>query len=508
MLVVGVDDKKASAAAFRGTSLDPVWLQQRIFELSQQQLSVPEIEIIQDASTAGQRIYLIDVPFNLAEVRIDGKLYGRKGTKCVELTGDDARRLLEHRRRYDWSAVGSGLRLSAIHRSALDVAHRMYRERQGLVVSDLELVRRLGALRDDTADPELNRAGALLLCEYEPDLVQLELIHARTEGTPSLARLSLNAPMTLALDMAWKFLSDLFRARSDVPGLVRREVRSIAEPALREIIVNAVAHRDYDSPGSIIATVIGEPAVALKIDSPGSLPPGVELERLIAAASTPRNRALFHAMRTLGLGENEGVGIDKVYRLMLQDGHAFPEFRATPRGLICRLDGGPVDPIVRAFFDQLGKRDPQLEEDTRVAIAVTQLLERRYLEASVLAASAQCSEPEAAATLAALVRADVCEPTPKYPRQHRLTTAARHALAPRLGYPSLLPKEDRWQRIRAYLLERGDIGNSELQELLTIPRVTASRLLGEFTRSGRLTRRRLGRYPRYQLSVATRRRHR
>lgn len=506
VLVVGVDDRGAGPDAFVGTSLDTEWLHRRMWEISEKLLYTPEIEVIQSERTAGKRIYLIDVPASLGEIPIDGKLHGRKGTQCVELLGDDARRLLEHRRGYDWSAEGSGLHLSDATQAALDVVRRRYREAHGSAPSDLELLRRLGVIRDGTDDPELNRAGALLLCAYEPALVQLDIRHTRVEGAIAMARAEIRAPLLPGIEEAWAFLDRAFLPSPVVAGLVHTEPRWLPRSAYREALANAVAHRAYRVADPIVGIVIGEPARSFKLESPGGFPQGVDESNIISTQSRPRNRALFEAMTTLRYVEHQGVGIETMYRAMLHDGHRPPEIYAKDSGVVCRLDGEAIDQVVQAFFEQLFAHDKDLRDNTSVAIAIWRLREERYLDAPTLAAAAQSSQGEAASTLKTLVEHGVCEPTQRSARRYRLTVAARKSLAGRLDYSSFVPAEDRWGELEAYLRTHAEVSNDGVQKLLSVSRDVAKRLLRQHTERGNLIRTGERKGARYRLKPTTGRR--
>jgi hypothetical protein len=87
----------------------------------------------------------INVAPALEEIRCGGRLRARFGRRCDELSGDQARQLLESRRRYDWSAEPSGMRLAQAVPAALDLARRFYRDEHGRnPPSTLALVTQLG----------------------------------------------------------------------------------------------------------------------------------------------------------------------------------------------------------------------------------------------------------------------------------------------------------------------------------------------------------------------------
>jgi len=451
-------------------------LRRRIHALTQPNLA---LDLFEERSAAGARIYLINVQPALEEVRVGGKLRARHGTDCIELSGDRAREFLERRRRFDWSAEPSGMTLSQADPDALQRAHELYRAARGRRAgSDLDLVGKLGVDLDDSNDPVLNRAGALLLCRYEPAVEQLDLRVVRIEGARSTVRRILMAPLVRAFDEAWAVIDNAFVEDSIVVGATRRSIRAIPEEALREALVNAIMHRDYRMPRTpIVALSIGDPAITLKVTSPGDFPPGVDGARLLAARSEARNRVLADAMRLLGYAEREGNGIPTMFRVLLRDGHPEPEIYSEGGDIVCRLPGGQLDPHVRRFFDQLYAHDQDLEEDVRAHIAVIELLSRTPLRVERLSEKAQCSTGEAFETLTTLAADGVVERLLDGSRSFRLTPSARESLQSRIRYSRRQSIDRAWDLIRAYLDIESTIGRSEAARLLGVSDVQASRTL-------------------------------
>lgn len=477
-IVVGVDDKAAGAEAFVGAHLDVTWLRQRIHALTQPNLA---IDIIEELSDFGARLYLINVAPALSEVRSGGRLRARFGTGCVELEGDRARDFLERWRRFDWSAENSGMSLSVADRAALDTAHRHYRDAQGRsAASDVELVRRLGVAMDDSDDPQLSRAGALLLCRYEPDVERLDVRIVEVEGAASTKRALLLAPVLTAFDTAWSMIDQAFPAGLVLVGPQRRAERPIPDRALREALVNAIMHRDYRMPqAAIVVSAIGGPPDTFKVVSPGDFPEGVDKDRLLATRSQPRNRTLAEALRVLGLAEREGVGIGAMYRTMLRDGHAVPDIFAEGGDVVCRLPGGQIETHVRRFFDELVTADGAFEEDVRSHIAITELLTRTPLRSERLASVAQCSDEEAFEVLLRLAAAGAVQRLLDGSRAFRLTPTSHAALRTRITYKQRSQTEQQWDLIRAYLDANEQIGRKDAAELLGVGEGRASNVLSE-----------------------------
>ena len=473
ILVVGVNDRERGAAAFVDTYLDLDWLRRRIHELTVPRLSIDEIE---EYPMHGKRVYFVNVHAGLEEVRVNGVLRGRKNNECVELTGDDARRFLEERRNYDWSAEESEMRLANADHNALKEAMRLYGDvNQRRAPSFLELVRRLGVAHDDSDDPVLTQAGALLLCQSTGGLPLVTVLVADAEGARSNVHADFPAPLVLAFGNSWRAIDAAFPTSSVVVGAHRRTVRTIPEPVLREALVNALMHRDYRHDRSaIVALATGTPTTALKVTSPGGFPSGVDSSRLLAMRSRPRNPALASAMRLLGMGESEGIGVDTMYVAMLRDGHVAPEIVEVAGDVVCRLSGGGVDLAVRGFFDNLYGRDRVLEDDARAHIAVTELLRRPTLRAEWLAGLAQCTLGEADELLDWLLAVGALERLLDGSRSFRLTRTARDNLSARISYRARLPFEDQWETIRALFDVNQEISSSDVRIVLNYESTAAA----------------------------------
>jgi ATP-dependent DNA helicase RecG len=303
---------------------------------------------------------------------------------------------------------------------------------------------------------------------------------ADVEGATSTRREIFKAPIVTAFDAIWDVIDEAFPSRQVVVGAQRRPERPIPERALREALVNAIMHRDYRMPlASIIAMGLGRPPDTFKVVSPGGFPEGVDKDRLLAARSQPRNRALAEAMRVLGLAEREGVGIGAMYRTMLRDGHAPPDIHLEGSDVVCRLSGGGIDPNVRGFFDALVGEDDRFAEDVRSHIAITELLGRTPLRAEALARAAQCSEDEALDVLVRLAEAGAVERLLDGTRSFRLTANSRAALRARIQYRQRTTADEHWEMVRAFFDVNDEIGRGEAAHLLGVGEGRASQILSD-----------------------------
>ena len=93
-----------------------------------------------------------------------------------------------------------------------------------------------------------------------------------------------------------------------VKGVRREERPELPEEALREAVANAVAHRDYRSPGNVQVHVFKD---RVEIVSPGGLPAGMTKADL-GAKSLPRNPLLFSMLYRMDVVEHIGSGIRRI----------------------------------------------------------------------------------------------------------------------------------------------------------------------------------------------------
>jgi hypothetical protein len=98
----------------------------------------------------------------------------------------------------------------------------------------------------------------------------------------------------------------------------------IPKAAVAEIIINAVAHRDYQSDASVQVYVFSD---RIEVWNPGELPPTLTPAKLkIAHSSVPRNKRLCEALFLARYIDKAGTGILDVYKKCSGAGLPPPEF--------------------------------------------------------------------------------------------------------------------------------------------------------------------------------------
>ncbi|MEJ2597870.1 MAG: ATP-binding protein [Anaerolineales bacterium] len=125
------------------------------------------------------------------------------------------------------------------------------------------------------------------------------------------------------LQKAEAFIRENMRSVVRLVGLRHQESLEYPPEAVRELLVNAVAHRDYNQQGDNIHLFIF--ADRIEVHSPGGLPGPVTLENLLEARFS-RNAILVQVLSDLGFIERLGYGLDRVVTSMHQNGLRPPRF--------------------------------------------------------------------------------------------------------------------------------------------------------------------------------------
>ena len=123
---------------------------------------------------------------------------------------------------------------------------------------------------------------------------------------------------------AISFLKKHLNVRSEIKGVDREDIYEIPEEALREALVNALMHRDYDIKGSQVSVDVFDDRV--EITSPGDLPKGFPRAALAKGLSIRRNELVADLFARLHKVERAGTGIQRMKDAMVEAGLREPEF--------------------------------------------------------------------------------------------------------------------------------------------------------------------------------------
>jgi ATP-dependent DNA helicase RecG len=139
------------------------------------------------------------------------------------------------------------------------------------------------------------------------------------------------------------FLIDHLRKGVTLKGkMARTEQLEYPMEAAREVVVNAVAHRDYSIDGDGIRLFLFQDR--MEVNSPGKLPGPVTLEN-IKDERFSRNPAIVQVLADMGFIERLGYGVDRMIELMEKNELRAPEFSETGGGFRVKLYNTPLKPL-------------------------------------------------------------------------------------------------------------------------------------------------------------------
>lgn len=181
-------------------------------------------------------------------------------------------------------------------------------------------MRSLGLVDEDGQFTNLGR----LISDQCPPIIKLASFFG-TKRTTFKDRLETSGSLLHQLDQALDFLATHTHYKTEFVNMRRVDREDFPSDAVREALLNAVAHRDYAIQPPTLVSVLED---RLEVTSPGGLPRGCSYEEFQMDVSMPRNPKLAAALYRLGLIEAYGTGIARMFEAYEEGGSA-PAFHIT-----------------------------------------------------------------------------------------------------------------------------------------------------------------------------------
>ncbi|KPA10904.1 transcriptional regulator [Candidatus Magnetomorum sp. HK-1] len=120
--------------------------------------------------------------------------------------------------------------------------------------------------------------------------------------------------------------------------------------ALKEAVINALVHRDYESDQPIRVTVFED---RIEFYSPGGVPIQVDKKKFKIGKATAywRNQALNYLFNKMQLAQAEGQGIPTIFKAMREEGCPEPVFEIDTESVTCILPAHPRHQTLRVIYD-------------------------------------------------------------------------------------------------------------------------------------------------------------
>lgn len=325
ILVIGVEDKSKKVSGID----EPLIMEKRLSNIISDGITpklVPNIEI-----TSWRKTYIILVeiypgnqrPHYLKNKGLEKGTYIRVGS--TNRIADAL--MINELQRVSRSETYDEQPMMELNSEAIDfsVASELFAEYRTLKKHDLETLRLITKYQGRNV-PTI---GGMILFgkdreKYFPDAwIQAGCFRGRDKQDILDSKEIRSFPVP-AIDEAINFIQKYNAQKIEIHELRRNEKWIIPIVALREVVINAVAHADYSQRGSPIRIAIFNDRI--EIENPGLIPFNLTLDDLSKGISKLRNPVIGRVLHELKLIERWGSGIRRMTEACINAGLGKPIF--------------------------------------------------------------------------------------------------------------------------------------------------------------------------------------
>lgn len=285
---------------------------------------------IETEETSSGQYFKIDVHPSMKSVATtaDGKIYIRIGDQCQPARSEDITRLASEKDAFQWELQGRNVFLRDIPENNISYFANEIRSSRRVKdaikeLSDLEIAEHYNLCINNQltnlgvlwlgASAQRSRLAYPLTVQYivydeQENKVRKIDWHDYTQN-----------PKELLLDIERQAI-ELTYFDEFPHGLFRKQIRHYDERVVRELLINAIAHKSYTISGDIFIKVYTD---RLEIINPGGLPLGITKDNILHSIHR-RNPHLIRVLHDLELMEGEGTGYNLIYEITSRDAKAFP----------------------------------------------------------------------------------------------------------------------------------------------------------------------------------------
>jgi ATP-dependent DNA helicase RecG len=260
----------------------------------------------------------------------DGKIYMRTGDQCQPVRSEDILRLANEKEAFQWELVTSKTYTTSSLNN-IDLENFVSDIRNSAKVSENIKNKTNGEILEYynlTDNGYLTNLGILWLVTPKqrarlsyPITVQYIVYDNNEAKVRKEVWHDCNSnPKELILDIEKKAV-ELTYFHELPRGMFRDSIRLYPEKVVRELLVNAVAHKSYTISGDIFIEVFPD---RMEITNPGGLPIGITRTNILHQRHR-RNPHLINILHDLNLMEGEGSGYDMIYEVNSRLGKTFPD---------------------------------------------------------------------------------------------------------------------------------------------------------------------------------------
>ena len=268
-------------------------------------------------------------------------------------------------------------------------------------------------------------------------------------------------------------------------GLVRLPLPRFADDAVRELIANALVHRDYTARGPTLVEIRES---GLSISNPGGFLEGITVANLLTTPPRARNPGLADAFKRAGLVERTGRGINRAFLSQLELGRPVPDYsRTNTNSVIVRLRPGPADRELAGLVAEARRRGQEFSLEDLLVLHEVRV--ERHITTTRAAELFQVGEHEARDVLNRLADRGLVEARGRTKgRRYHLAAALYRRFGELAQYVRGRDFDEiqQEQMVLTFVDQHGSIARREAADLCQIASERASRLLRRLRDEGKL----------------------
>jgi len=329
MLVLGMSDKESHDVVGTDFAQGQIGnLEDEVYKRLQIRVHINEL-----FDENGLRVMITNIPSRPVGklMKFEGVPLMRTGGSLRNMSDEEMLKILSEQEP-DFSAkICETITIDDLDDGAIKILKEKYAEKQNNpaffslshhhALTDLELI----------VNDKITYAALILLGKKDKIkelLPQCKIVieYRRSETQiPSDNRVEIQEPLFVTIEKAWNYLN---QPASNPTHKIHQgpyifNVPYFNEQVIREAVLNALMHRDYNITSEV---VIKQYPQKITITNPGGFPLGVTKENILTINSTPRSRLLADVLLKTGLVERSGQGVDKLYLLSLSDSKPEPDY--------------------------------------------------------------------------------------------------------------------------------------------------------------------------------------
>lgn len=375
IMLLGVEDRTRNVRGVR----EPLDLEERLANLISDHIAprlLPEIEILPWRRT---QVLAVQVhpsptrPHYLKRAGLEGGSYVRVGSTNRRADPE----LIEELRRFSRGDAFDEQPMPALDSEALDfrAASESFAPIRKLARRDLETLRLVTSYQGR----RVPTVGGMILFgrdreRHFPDAWIQAGRFAGGDKSRIVDRAEIRSLPVRAIEEAIAFVQKHSLHGAEIGSVRRKERWSLPPIAVREAVINAVAHTDYGQRGAPLRLSIFDDR--LEVENPGLLPFGLTVEDILLGVSKLRNRVIGRVFHGLQLIEQWGSGIQRMSAACRDAGLVQPVFEEIATRFrvtlgTARADRPAFDATNRAILAHLAGGEGRLTSEIAKAIGLT-----------------------------------------------------------------------------------------------------------------------------------------